>query len=205
MWNSLWYFVIYFFVCGTRSGILCYIIPRVERALVLWNYVLYFSACGKRSGILCYLFFAFLFILCWIIPTLISPKSFFSSCLKLYLIYALWYCRIMSYIFACGTHSSLWNLMLYFSACGTHSGIVECCVVFFWLRNILLYCGILCYICLHLERALVLWNIVLYLSVRGTCSYIVKFRVIFLCVWNALWYCGIYCYIYLRVKHALVL
>ena len=55
-------FVIYFSVWGTRSGILCYIFPSVERALVfcviffcLWNaywyFVLYISACGTRTGI----------------------------------------------------------------------------------------------------------------------------------------------------------
>ena len=102
--------------------------------------------------------------------------------------------------------------MLYISACGTRSGIVECCVIFFWVWNILSYCGFLCYICLRLELALVLWNVVLYLSARGTClvlwnillylsvcgtrSGIVEFLVIFICMWNALWYCRILCYIF---------
>ena len=51
----------------TRSGILCYIFPFVERALVfcviyfrvwdvLWYSVLYFYACGMRTGIMCYIF-----------------------------------------------------------------------------------------------------------------------------------------------------
>ena len=69
--------MLYFSTCGTRSGILCYILPRVERALVfcfiyferveralifcviffrvrnaLYYFVLYFSACGTRSDIL---------------------------------------------------------------------------------------------------------------------------------------------------------
>ena len=90
-WNSLWYFVFYFsacgtlsvilwcifFVCGTNSGILCYIFSVFSpffvvlylpcfpliflfclfetifdlRAVVLCNFVLHFSACGMFSGI----------------------------------------------------------------------------------------------------------------------------------------------------------
>ena len=60
-------FVLYFCVCGTRSSILYYIFPRVERDLVfcviyfrvwnaLWYFVLYFSACGTRSDFLYYIF-----------------------------------------------------------------------------------------------------------------------------------------------------
>ena len=63
VWNTLWYFVLYFYECRTRSGILCYIFLHVEDALVifvvffrlwnaLWYLVLYFSAFGTRSGIL---------------------------------------------------------------------------------------------------------------------------------------------------------
>ena len=157
-WNDIWYFVLYDSACGTHFGILCYMFPRVECALVfcviyfrmwnvLWYFLLYFLhverslvffllflcvwnafwycvlyiiACGTRSvfcavffhvwntlwycGFTCYIFprverslvfcviyfLAFLFILCWIIPTLISPKSFFSARLKLNFIYALW-------------------------------------------------------------------------------------------------------------------
>ena len=46
--------VLYFFACGTRSGIVEFSVIyflRVERALVLWNFVLYFSAGRMRSGI----------------------------------------------------------------------------------------------------------------------------------------------------------
>ena len=63
----VWNFVLYFNACGTCYGILCYIFPCVERALVFcitfslvwnahWYFVLYFSAYGTRSGILCYIF-----------------------------------------------------------------------------------------------------------------------------------------------------
>ena len=58
----------------------------------------------------------------------------------------------------------LCNFVLYFSGCGTRSGIVEFRVIFFCVRNALWYCGILCYIFLCVERALVSWNFVLYFS-----------------------------------------
>ena len=67
LWNALWYFVLYFNVCGMRSVFFCYIFPRVERTLVfyviffyvwngIWYFVLYFIRVKKRSGILCYIF-----------------------------------------------------------------------------------------------------------------------------------------------------
>ena len=51
VWNTLWYFMLYFPECGTRFGILCCIFPRVERALLFCVYI-FISACGTRSGIL---------------------------------------------------------------------------------------------------------------------------------------------------------
>ena len=55
--------VLYFSSCGAHSGILCYIFPHVERALVLlcfmfrilnalWHYCVIISACGTRSGLI---------------------------------------------------------------------------------------------------------------------------------------------------------
>ena len=90
------------------------------------------------------------------------------------------------------------NYVLYFSACLTRSSIVEFCVIFFCVWNVLWYHGISCYIFLcveralvlwnfvlyflRVERALVLWNFVLYFSVGGTRSGIVEFCVIFSCM-----------------------
>ena len=76
--------VLYFSACGTRSGVLCYIFPRMERALALlccifcvwnalwhccvilscvwnalWNYCVIFSAHGTRSGVIVLYFSAF--------------------------------------------------------------------------------------------------------------------------------------------------
>ena len=101
------------------------------------------------------------------------------------------------------------------------SGVVEFCVIFLCVWNVLWYCGISCYIFPHVERALVLWNFVLYFPhverslvlwdfvlyfpVCGTSSGIVAFCVIFFRTWNALWYCWILCYIFLNMERALVL
>ena len=120
------HYVLYFSACGTRSGILCCIFPRVERALVF--FVIYFPT--------------FLFISCCIILTLISFIFFHSAFLKISLIYALWYCEILCYIFPCLERALvlcyifphvenalvLWNFLLYFSTCGTRFGIVDSCV-----------------------------------------------------------------------------
>ena len=95
--------------------------------------------------------------------------------------------------------------MLYISTCGTRSDIVEFCVIFFRRWNELWYCGILCYIFLHVERTLVLWNFVLHFSACVTWFGIVEFCVVFFCMWNALWYHGISCYIILCVQRVLLL
>ena len=101
---SLWYF-----------GILCYIFPHVERALVLcsifllvkpalvlWYFLLYFSACGSHFGI-------------------VGFRVRFFHVWK-----ALWYCGILCYIFPRVERTLvLCNLELYFSACGTRSSIVK--------------------------------------------------------------------------------
>ena len=60
----------------------------------------------------------------------------------------------------------LWNVVVNLSARGMCSCILKFCVVFFCVWNTLRYCGIYCYIYLHVERALVF--------------------VIYFCVWNAL-------------------
>ena len=164
MWNALCY-----------CGILCYIFPRVERALVLWNFVLNFSVCGTRSGVvLCFSACGMLF----------GIVLYLSACGKR--------SDIVLYFSACGKCS---GVGLYFSTCGKRSGIVEFRVIFFCVWNALWYCGILCYNFLHVQRALVLWifcyiflrvesalvlwNFVLYLSVCVTRSGIVEFCSIF--------------------------
>ena len=126
MWNTLWYFVFYFSVRGTRSGIFCCIFCCIFLHLV-------------HALVFCVIYFpAFLFISSCIILTLISLKTFVSACLKLSLIYMLWYCGIFCYIFPRVERALvLWyifprlehslvlvNFVLYFSACGTFSGIV---------------------------------------------------------------------------------
>ena len=149
---------------------------------------------------------------------------FFNSVLYTCVWNALWYCG---------------NLVLYFSSCGTFSGIVEFRVKIFCLCCVRVVCvlflinkkdrkkhyvvyfsvcgtrsGILCYIFLHMERALVFcvvffrmcnmpWYFVLCLSVCGTHSVILcyislrderalVFCVVFFCVRNALWYFVLY-------------
>ena len=209
MWNVLLYFVIYF-LHVERSLVFCCIFLRVELTLVicgklfcmwnmLWYFVLHFFifeivwywfslVWNALWYFLLYIYLCFLFILCWIIPNLISYNIGFPACLKLYLIYALGYCGILCYIFACGTRSCLWNLVLYF----LH---VERTLV---LRNVVLYyskCGT--YSCIV--------NFVLYLSAFGTRSHIVEYCVIFICAWNVLLYFEILRRISLRVEPALVL
>ena len=111
MWNALWYFVLYFSACRTRTGVLFSIFPSVERALVfcviffrvwnaLWYFVLYFSAFGTRSGILYHIF-----------PRLERALVFYV------LFFRVW-----------NTH---WYFMLYFPLC-KRSGISCCifCVIF---------------------------------------------------------------------------
>ena len=210
--------------------------------------VLYFSACARPSGILYYIFLLverdlvfcviyfpdFLFILCCIIPTLISLSLFFfSACLKLSLIYALFTCGILCYIFlrlkrawyfetfgyifyACVVfvmytcyykrQKTLWKTrkyLLYFSVGGTISDIL--CYMIPHVERTLVYCVI----CFHVWN--VLWYFVLYISACGMCSGI--FCYIFY-MWNALWYfffyfyacgmrSGIVCYILLHVERAL--
>ena len=52
VWNVLWYYVLIFCACGMHSGILYYILPCVEHALVFCNNL--FSACWTGYGILCW-------------------------------------------------------------------------------------------------------------------------------------------------------
>ena len=79
--------------------------------------------------------------------------------------------------------NALWNVVLYLSVCGMRSGI-------------------LCYIFLHVERALVfcvlcfcvwnaLWYFVFYFSACGIHSGIFG---IYFCMWNALWYFLLFCF-----------
>ena len=139
--------MLYFCACGTFSGILCYISPRVEYALV---FCVVLSACEMLSGILSLIFQRVEFAL-----------VFCVNCFCMW--NALWYCAMLCYIFLVLERSLvLWNFVLYFSAFGTRSGIVECCVIFFFSFNVLLYCEFFCYISLRVERALVLRNCLLY-------------------------------------------
>ena len=108
------------FLCVERAlvcGILCCILPHVERSLVLRNVVLYFSECGTYS---CIVDFCVIFVCVW---------------------NALWYCGILCYIYLCVELALvLWNFVLFFSACGTRSGIVEFLVIFICMCNALWYC-----------------------------------------------------------------
>ena len=114
-------------------------------------------------------------------------------------------CIAVSYFSACGIfvlYISAFRIQCYIF---THSGIscwffvrLEFLVIYFYVRNVIWYCGILCYILLCVERALVLWNFVLYFlrveralvlwnfvfcfSACEMCSGIVEFCVIFFCV-----------------------
>ena len=180
--------VLYFSVCGTRSGIvkiLCYIFPHVECALVLWNFVLYFSTCGTRSDIV---EFFVIFFCVW---------NALWYCVIFYCVFnMLSYCGVLRYIFLRVERALvLWSFVLYVSMYGMRSGIVDFCVIFstfgtgsgiaefraiyFCVWNVLWYCGISCYIYLRLERSLVLCNFVLYFSACGTRSIIVESCVIF--------------------------
>ena len=130
VWNALWYFVLYFSACGTRSGVLCYIFLRVERALVfcvifslmwnaLWCFVLYIFRVWNA------LWYFVLYIL-----RLWNPH---------------WY--LVLYFSACGTKIGVFCYI--FSACGTCS-VILCyiflrveralvfSVVFFCMQNVLL-------------------------------------------------------------------
>ena len=92
---------------------------------------------------------------------------------------ALWYCGFSSYIFPhfecalilCFIFPRvegalvLWNFLLNVSTCGTRSSIVEFCVIFSRVWNVLWYCGISCYIFSCVEWALLLWNFVFYFSI----------------------------------------
>ena len=76
--NALWYFVLYFSMCVTFSGIVCCIFPRVKCALVF-----------------CVIYFPFFSSICVLLYLACFPLFFsLSDCLKLSLIYALCYCRI---------------------------------------------------------------------------------------------------------------
>ena len=86
-------FVLYLYVCGTPSCILCYIFPRLECALVfcitffcVWNILWYFvsniTTCVTFSGILCWCFFCVerTLVLCVTLFLIFSP-----FCVLLYL------------------------------------------------------------------------------------------------------------------------
>ena len=100
-----------FFACGTRPGVLCYIFLRVECALVILCCIFLRV---ERALVFCVMFFcvwnalwyfvfiyfpAFLFMLCCIIFTYFSLNFSFFACLKLSLIYTLWFYEISCYIF----------------------------------------------------------------------------------------------------------
>ena len=87
--------------------------------------------------------------------------------------------NVVLYFSDCGTYSCIVDFLLYLSAFGTRYGIMECCAIFIRMWNVLLYCEILCYIFLRMERALVLWKLLLYLSSCGTRCGIVEFCVLF--------------------------
>ena len=117
----------------------------------------------------------------------------------------------------------LCNFVLYFSICSMCSVILVLCFMFFCLRNALWYCGILCYMFLHVERALLLWISVLYFPsvLFFCCMRVVKKKnikikyfmfyfssyetrsvvlcCIFLCVGRTL----VFCVIFLCVRNAL--
>ena len=170
--------------------------------------VLYFSACARPSGILYYIFLLverdlvfcviyfpdFLFILCCIIPTLISLSLFFfSACLKLSLIYALFTCGILCYIFLRLKRAWYFETFGYiFSACvvfvmytcyykdkKTSEKQENICCIFPWVERYLIFCVI------WFRMWNALWYIVLYVSTCGMCS-------------------GILCYIFPHVECALV-
>ena len=115
MWNTLWYFVLLFFACGTWSGILYYIFWCVERTLVCcniffrvwnthWYFLLYFSACRTRSGI-----YYYIFCMCGT-----CTGIFYYTFLRVEL--ALIFCVI--FFPMC---NALWYFVLYFSTYGTRS------------------------------------------------------------------------------------
>ena len=119
--------LLYFSVCGMRSGVLCYIFLRVEWDLLVFVikhalvFELYFCMCGTSSGTFCFL----------------------SSCRTL--------SSILYFIFfVCGMHSGiLCHIFLHVERS------MEFCVIFFHVWNALSYYGIPCSIFLHVECALV--------------------------------------------------
>ena len=176
--NALYYFVLYSYMCVTRCGVLCCIVLCVEHALVIsvavfhvWNALWYF--------VLNVLLFLSSFHVVLYLPWF-TLFFVFSASLKLSLMYTLWYCGILCYIY------SHFERALIF-------------LKFLW------YCEISCYIFPRVERALVLWDFLLYLFSCEMHSCIADFCVIFFCVWNARRYCGIFCYFFLRVERALLL
>ena len=149
--------VLYFSLCGMRSGILFYICLLLSSfcvaiylpcfhlfflfrlfvmifdfgALVLWKFLLHLSVSGTRSDIVLYI--------CHIRNALWYCGI---SCYTVPCAEKLWYYDVLCYIDLCVAHALvLWNLVLYFSCCVTSSGILEICILFFCLLNALRYCG----------------------------------------------------------------
>ena len=94
VWNSIWYFVLYFCTCWTRSVILCYIFLHVERALV---FCVLFSACETHSGILCSIFLRVECILVYFGIYFCIWNTLWYLVLYFYVWNALWY--FVLYIF----------------------------------------------------------------------------------------------------------
>ena len=87
--------VLYFSARGTRSGILCYIFPRVECALILLCYI--FPRVERALALFCYIFCA------W--NALWRYCVIFSAC-------GMRYGVIVLYFSTCGTRSGV--IVLYF-------------------------------------------------------------------------------------------
>ena len=130
-------------------GILCYIFLRVERALVLCNFVIYFSLCGWRSGIVLFFpasgnhsiiveICFFLFFFAWNALWYYKNWCYIFLCVEHILVM----CNSVFYFSACGKRSGIMEFCLNIFGCGTRSSIVEFHVLFFFVWNTLWYCGI---------------------------------------------------------------
>ena len=129
VWNALWYFVLYFSVCVTGSGVVIFCVVFIFVWNTLWYFVLCSSSCRTRSSILCCIFSWF-------------PLHF----VLYYICLSIFDCRFLCYIFPRVEHTLvLSDLVLYFSACGTRSDVVESCVIFFRLFFVRVVCVLLKY------------------------------------------------------------
>ena len=117
------------FIGVQRSLVFCVLLFRVWNAL--WCFVVY-------TLLILSSFFVVLYLPCFPLYIL------FSAYLKLSLIYALCYCRILCYIFY--RYGNCYGIVLYISGCVNRSGIVKSCVICFCVWNALWYFGISCYI-----------------------------------------------------------